>query len=327
VAQIEAARKEAESSSAALVDAKRKAKGDAALMDELQSSLHRAERARSSAESQLEGARQRELEVGASMEKLLAEKEATAQELESVGARHRDLEDSVLQADRKNAHLEREISALNGQLEVERQKCARADSSRRALENEALQHRQVLGEHLDHIRELKKELRTRTDELEKAKLLQDTKIVEHVHVLEEAKRYTDRQLDEMRSTLAARDQYIRNLEKTKTRLVSELEDLKHQRQQEQVSHSIGDRDRSELRSLENRVAAAKGTAERERQAKELAEAEVKKLEAELGAYQRRSPTQPAIAPGMVNRRSASLLNGAAANLPSQQPLRSLSRWG
>jgi myosin protein heavy chain len=286
-------------------------------MEILENGLQKAERARRSAEEQLMSAQRRETEIGATIEKLLGETQKMGNELELAGTQIRDLEDSVVDADRRRASLEREVSALNERLDAEQRKSAKVDSARRAMENEALQFRQVLGEHLDHIRELKKELRERTNELEKARLLQDTKIVEHVHVLEEAKRYTDRQLEETRGTVAARDQYIRNLEKTKARLVSELEDLKHQRQQEQVSQAIGDRDRNELRVLEQKVAAARAAAERERQAKELAEAEVKKLESELSSRKyvkdgRPSPVTPGeyagISPGTVYRRSASIFN-------------------
>ena len=54
---------------------------------------------------------------------------------------------------------------------------------------------------------------------------QDKTIVEHVHVLEEAKRVTDRQLVDAQKELESQAAYIRSLEKAKTRLTNEAEDL------------------------------------------------------------------------------------------------------
>ena len=63
---------------------------------------------------------------------------------------------------------------------------------------------------------------------------QDKTIVEHVHILEEAKHVTDRQLVEAQQELQKNVAYIRSLEKSKTRLTGEAEDLARETEQERV---------------------------------------------------------------------------------------------
>lgn len=62
-------------------------------------------------------------------------------------------------------------------------------------------------------------------ELKRFQVNQNKTIVEHVHVLEEAKRYTDRQLSDVQGELDELSKYARSLEKTKTRLQQDNEQL------------------------------------------------------------------------------------------------------
>ena len=54
---------------------------------------------------------------------------------------------------------------------------------------------------------------------------QDKTIVEHVHVLEEAKRVTDRLLQEAQLELRRNEKYIRSLQSAKSKMASEAEDM------------------------------------------------------------------------------------------------------
>jgi myosin protein heavy chain len=68
-------------------------------------------------------------------------------------------------------------------------------------------------------------LKNREWDVKQLESKQDKTIVEHVHVLEEAKRVTDRQLADAQLELQKNAAYIRSLEKSKTRLAGEAEDL------------------------------------------------------------------------------------------------------
>ncbi|KAJ7432079.1 hypothetical protein B0H11DRAFT_1941037 [Mycena galericulata] len=67
-----------------------------------------------------------------------------------------------------------------------------------------------------------------------SKSKQHTTIVEHVYVLEEAKRVTDRQLADAQAELQQSQAYIRSLEKAKMRLVGEAEDLARETERERL---------------------------------------------------------------------------------------------
>ncbi|KAI0040442.1 hypothetical protein FA95DRAFT_1502887, partial [Auriscalpium vulgare] len=109
---------------------------------------------------------------------------------------------------------------------------------------------------------------------------QDKTIVEHVHVLEEAKRVTDRQLADAQKELESNAAYIRSLEKAKARLASEVEDLTRATEKENVE--IRTKEKT-VRSQEERTARALREVEKERKGREAAEAYVRKLQNEVKA--------------------------------------------
>lgn len=112
---------------------------------------------------------------------------------------------------------------------------------------------------------------------------QDKTIVEHVHVLEEAKRVTDRQLAEAQLELQKNAAYITSLEKTKGRLSREIEDYARQTEQEGVE--INKKEKA-IRMQEQKVAQALAEAEKERKSKEAGEMRIKRLQADLQNSQR-----------------------------------------
>ena len=102
--------------------------------------------------------------------------------------------------------------------------------------------------------------------------------MEHVHVLEEAKRVTDRQLDEARLELQRQDAYIRSLEKSKSRMMSESEDTTRERDRQQVEIRTQAR---AIKSQEEKVRAALKELDAERRAREQVEVKVKRLQSDL----------------------------------------------
>ena len=126
------------------------------------------------------------------------------------------------------------------------------------------------------------ELKDREWEVKQLVSRQDKTIVEHVHVLEEAKRVTDRQLADAQKELVSQATYIRSLEKAKTRLASEVEDLAR----------VTEKEHTELRSKEKAartqealVKKAVLDAELERKNRQVSEANVRRLQEDLQATQ------------------------------------------
>ena len=120
-------------------------------------------------------------------------------------------------------------------------------------------------------------LKAREWEVKQLESKQDKTIVEHVHVLEEAKRVTDRQLAEAQAELQKNNAYIRSLEKAKARLISEAEDLT--REVEQGNRTRG-RNTRQTKEKANKALAEAMDAKR---AKDAAEIQARRAQNELQA--------------------------------------------
>ena len=173
--------------------------------------------------------------------------------------------------------LEREKSAHNRQLEANRKQLEAESTKRSQLEQlasrqkaELIQLRDRTAKYDREINKILTELKNREWEVKQLESKQDKTIVEHVHVLEEAKRVTDRQLTDAQMELQKNAAYIRSLEKSKTRLTGEAEDLARETERERV----------ELRAKEK---AAKAMADimKEQRAKESADLACRSLQSDL----------------------------------------------
>ncbi|KAK0188801.1 hypothetical protein F5146DRAFT_680611 [Armillaria mellea] len=127
-----------------------------------------------------------------------------------------------------------------------------------------------------------KDLKDREWEVKQLESKQDKTIVEHVHVLEEAKRVTDRQLADAQLELQNQRLYISSLEKSKARLTGEAEDLVRQ-----TELGLRGKDKA-LKAEEERTAKARAEAEKERHEKDIAETETRRLQRELQNAERRA---------------------------------------
>ena len=107
---------------------------------------------------------------------------------------------------------------------------------------------------------------------------QDKTIVGHVHVLEEAKRVTGRQLTDTQMELQKNAAYIRSLEKSKTRLTGEAEDLACETERERVELRAKEK---AAKAQEEKAAKAMADTMKERRAKESAELACRRLQSDL----------------------------------------------
>lgn len=121
-------------------------------------------------------------------------------------------------------------------------------------------------------------MKNREWEVKQLESRQDKTIVEHVHVLEEAKRVTDRQLQEAQIELQKQAVYIRSLEKAKARLATEAEDYARQTDQEHLE--VRAKEKS-VRAAEEKAQRAMMEAENERKGREAAEVHIRRLQSDL----------------------------------------------
>lgn len=181
--------------------------------------------------------------------------------------------------------LEREKSASDRQLEASRKQLEAELSKRTQLEQLASRQKTELVQLRDRTtkydRELNKvltDLKNREWDVKQLESKQDKTIVEHVHVLEEAKRVTDRQLADAQTELQKNAAYIRSLEKSKTRLAGEAEDLVRQTERERVE--LRSKEKA-AKAQEEKAALALADFQNERRAKEAAELTIRRLQSDL----------------------------------------------
>jgi myosin protein heavy chain len=120
-----------------------------------------------------------------------------------------------------------------------------------------------------------KELRARERDVRQLESKQDKTIVEHVHVLEEAKRVTDKELTRVQAELENRDATIRSLQTAKSKMQGEAEDLALKYGRELRSKE------QDIKYYEKKVAETLVNVEKERRGKEEAELNTHRVQTEL----------------------------------------------
>lgn len=193
-------------------------------------------------------------------------------------SKYQDFEDVVLQLERDKAANDRHLDANRKQLETEAAKRKQLEHSVVTQKTEIVRLKDINIRFERDLNKALNDLKAREWEVKQLEAKQDKTIVEHVHVLEEAKKVTDKQLVEAQLELQKQSAYIRSLEKSKTRLASEAEDLAREREKEQA----------ELRTLakaarmqEEKAARALADLEKEKRSREASELQTRRMQNEL----------------------------------------------
>ncbi len=169
----------------------------------------------------------------------------------------------------------RELQTVREQLETEKTK-------RTLLEKTATSQKAELAKLKDRNvtfdKELNKALKDLKDkewDIKQLESKQDKTIVEHVHVLEEAKRVTDRHLTEVQDELEKMKTYARSLQMAKSKMQGEAEDLSLKYVRELKNRE------QDIKGQEKKTTEALTNLEKERRAKEEAELHNYRVQTEL----------------------------------------------
>ncbi|KAF5310181.1 hypothetical protein D9619_010457 [Psilocybe cf. subviscida] len=246
-----------------------------AQLTRVQGHLAELERAKRSMDSELLSLRARQHDSESQLAEAQRDKTVLQRDLTNALEKRSSLEDSQLQLEREKEVNTRALETANRQLETETAKRIQLEksASSRKAEIATLKERNTA---LD--KELNKTLTAlKALEWENKQLLskQDKTIVEHVHVLEEAKRVTDRQLAEAQIELSKQQTYIQSLNKAKSKMSSETEDLTRKFELELRMKE------QEIKAQEKRTAEALTLFEKERRCKEDAELKILRVRNEL----------------------------------------------
>lgn len=200
----------------------------------------------------------------------------------SAHSKHQEYEDTVLQVEREKATWSRQLDALKSQLEAEVTRRAHLEKSQTGRNTEAARLRERVAKMEKDMVNLQKDIGDRDWQIKQLKANQNKTIVEHVHVLQEAKRVTDVQLEDTQRELAKEKAKVQLLEKTKARMIGEAEDAARAHEQELISLRSNEKN---SRALEQKAAKAVADMDRERKLREISEMQSKRLQGELQAAQ------------------------------------------
>ena len=183
--------------------------------------------------------------------------------------------------------MERGAHALERQLEQGRKQLEAESAKYKQLHQVATNQKRELTLGQDRLSKMDAalnkaltDLKNKEWEIKQLESRQDKRIVEHVHVLEKAKRVTDQQLKDAQEELQKNTVYIRSLEKAKLALTREAEDFVRENKMEQVELRAIEKT---ARANEERAFKALAALESERKAREVAESGNRRLQADLGS--------------------------------------------
>ncbi|KAH9444481.1 hypothetical protein Pst134EB_024744 [Puccinia striiformis f. sp. tritici] len=251
----------------------------------LEVTLQKVDRAKQAVEIELQEIRSKHLEATNYLDKTMKEKEGLEKQLSASVLKFQDMEDAMLKIERERSAWSRQVEDLRSKLEVEMTKRVELEHDNLSLEKDLKVHKDTVSDHEKNSASLRKELTLKNQELHKAISLQDKTIVEHVHVLEEAKKYTDRQLSEAQALLRDQTGQLKLLDRTVARLKGEAEDLTRELQKEKAqnrqSNAAQNRRVSGAHDNKNEVHLLKLNLDKEKIARGQAEANVRKLQTEL----------------------------------------------
>jgi len=203
--------------------------------------------------------------------------QSAERQLANAHAKHQDFEDALLQVEREKASWTRQIEAMRKELEAETVK-------RTQLEKATSKHNSESSKTKDQIVKLERDLKKARDDLhhrdwdiQQLRSKQDKTIVEHVHVLEEAKRLTDQQLAETQTELRAAQSQLRSLQQVKTRLLTDSEDSAREAEKERALNRSKDK---QIRQAEEKTNQLRAEIEKERRMREGAETQGRRTEAD-----------------------------------------------
>ncbi|KAJ7232083.1 P-loop containing nucleoside triphosphate hydrolase protein [Mycena rebaudengoi] len=263
-----------------LVERERSAQSE---LSRVRTALSELEKLKRSMESELQSLHTRQNDSESQLTETRQAKEALERQLAAAQGKYHNVEDLVLQLERDKGTHDRELEATRKQLERESSKRSQLEQtiSSHKAELTKLKERNVKLD--SDLNKALTELKAREWEVKQLESRTDKTIVEHVHVLEEAKRVTDRQLAAAEAELAKNAAYIRSLENAKTRLAGEAEDLVRETERERIELRTKEK---AARSQEDRAAKALADIEKERKGKEGAELQTRRLQNDLQNAQR-----------------------------------------
>ncbi|KDR70292.1 hypothetical protein GALMADRAFT_128012 [Galerina marginata CBS 339.88] len=244
-------------------------------LSKAQAQLAEVEKAKRSMDSELLSLKSRQHEVQDQLADALRVKEGLERQLTAAQDKYRNFEDVVLDFQREQESRLKDLEVARKQLETEVAKRTQLEKTVSTQKAEIIKLKERNSKLDKDLNKALTDLKSREWEVKQLESKQDKTIVEHVHVLEEAKRVTDRQLQEARMELERNATFIRSLQMAKSKMNGEAEDLSVKYERELMAKE------QEIKAQGKKTAEALAYADTERRGKEEAELQILRVQTEL----------------------------------------------
>ncbi|KAK7434178.1 class II myosin [Stygiomarasmius scandens] len=251
--------------------------------DESQGVIAELEKGKRAIEADLQSLRSRQMESESALAEAQKAKEGLERQLAAAQTKYHEVEDVMLDAEREKANTQRQLESIRNQLDGEVKRRTQLEQTLSSQKKEMIL---LKDRGIKQDRELKKaldDLKAREWEIKQLESKQDKTIVEHVHVLEEAKRVTDRQLADAQLELQKNAAYIRSLEKAKVRLTGEAEDLLRETEKERLEMRTREK---ATKVQEDRISRLLAELEEQRRERGEADLRARRLQTDLDGTKR-----------------------------------------
>lgn len=212
-----------------------------------------------------------------------------SKELSQKQTEYENLEDAVLEIEAEKADWARRMDSTSRQLVDESARRQHFEQQLLSSQLELAEYRNTVSQAERDLLKASGDIKERDKEIALLRSRENKTIVEHVHVLESAKKYAEKQLHEQVGENRRLNGLLKNLEAQRNRLQGDMEDLQRQIEVARVSKSKEARKaRVSMTSAEREVSA---TYEEEKRGRLAAEAKVASLEIDVADYRRQLSTR------------------------------------
>ncbi|KAL7424706.1 class II myosin [Cryptotrichosporon argae] len=209
-------------------------------------------------------------------------------QLAAESEKYMDLEDAVLSIEEQKNDLAARLGSTSQSLADESARRQQLEHAVHDAQSQVAEYRNVATAAERELAKAASEIKVRDDEIALLRSRENKTIVEHVHVLEQAKKMTDRQLVEQVGENKRLNTVMRSLETHRNRLQNDYDDLA--RQFEIYKKTKAKEARAARASLGPEDKETSALLEEERRARRAAEARVASLEKDLQDQRRQQST-------------------------------------
>ncbi|TYJ55826.1 hypothetical protein B9479_003478 [Cryptococcus floricola] len=199
--------------------------------------------------------------------------------LQSLQDEYNGLEDAVLEIEADKANWSKSIEKLASQLQEETNQRQHFEQELYDQQVELSENRNVAQQAERELAKAASDIKARDKEIEYLRSRENKTVVEHYHVMEAAKKFTDQQLTEQISENSRLNKLLKSLETHRNRLNADLEDLA--RQYDQLKASKSKEARAARASLGPEDKGAVAALEDERKSRRVLESRIAAMEKDL----------------------------------------------